>query len=513
MGKKTTKITREKRREQEQLRKSASRKSFIKVLLSTLCILAALALLITGGVLSGQALYNSYLDSGKSYRSIVSYKTEHFQIDNAMLSYYFYDYLYDGLLERLGMEHPDDLKEKDLSYTDEESGKKESVSYFRYYNEVAAMNFQSDLLYAEAAVCSGITLSDKDLTFISNHLSSLENSASDLGMSVNDYLSVTYGRGVKLSDVEKTLKITALAEKLYARCYAGQQITEQEVQKYLSEHDMNFTKVDYYLHILMIPDGATDAEKEAIRKKADKLMSCESEEDFLTELRAQLNDTYGDDESFDVEEEIQNTILSETVGTVTEETSELDRFLYDPENKVGDSYLSVGKRSYGVVRIAKEHYSTDLPLDTLRIIRLDYENFPSKADALSAINALKKALTGKSEEEFIKSVQNESQDEVTILQKGYYILDDAQGIVEQLAASKLTDAQKGDLIQFSNNQSIWLAYYCGKGKTASEAYAEEILRTQKFSEQANDLADTYPMEYSTSKITKIAPLLSAEDVG
>ena len=202
MGKKSNKQLKERRRVQLEEQRAQNKKQSIRILLSTLCIILCATLLISGGVFGGMAIYNAYLDSGKPYRSIVSYKTEHYQINNAMLSFYFYDYLYNGLLEKMGLEHPSELKGKYFTFTDQETGKEESVSYFNYYNELAAYDFQSDLLCAEAAADFGVSLDERDRSFIANRLKSIENSASTLGMKTSEYISATYGRGVKLSDIE-----------------------------------------------------------------------------------------------------------------------------------------------------------------------------------------------------------------------------------------------------------------------------------------------------------------------
>ena len=90
------------------------------------------------------------------------------------------------------------------------------------------------------------------------------------------------------------------------------------------------------------------------------------------------------------------------------------------------------------------------------------------------------------------------------------MLTDNTATVEQLSGAKLTDKKVGELIEFSNDNSIWIAYYCGKGITASEAYAENTLRSKKFTSMVDDLADKYPMTYDTSKISRIAPLSAAD---
>lgn len=510
MGKKSNKQLKEQRRAQLEEQRAQNRKQSLRVLLATLCVILALALLISGGVLGGTALYNVYLDSGKPYRSIVSYKTESYQIDNAMLSFYFYDYLYNGLLDKLGMKHPDELKDNYFTFTDEETNKDEKVSYLTYYNELAALEFQTALVRAEAAEDFGIRLGEREQSFIENRIKGIEQSAAALGLKTKDYIARTYGRGVKISDIRKTLEITHLADKLYATLYGGAEITEGEIRTFLTEHDLNYTKVDYYLHVITMPANATEAERKAALEQAEKLMACTDDEAFLKELKAQLSDMYGEEEGFDVDKEVESLIMSEFVQPISDKTTDLDRFLYDPDSKEGQNFLSVGERSYGIARIVKEQYSADEPLETLRLIRLDYNNFSSKADALSAMSALKKALQGKSEAEFANAALTESHDLITALQKGFYPLDSAEDTVESLVASKLATAKKGDLLEFSNGQSLWLAYYCGKGLTASEAYAASILRAEKYNEQADGLAEKYPMEYDISKITRLAPLYSKD---
>ena len=507
MGKKTNKERKEQQLLLKKERAKQEKKRSLKILIATVSAILAVCLLISAGVLIGNAAYEAYLDSGNRYRNTVHFKTEHFEVNGAMLSFYFYDYLYSGTLETLGVDHPDELKEKFMSSSEENS--QDRVSYFRYYNEVAGLKLQTDLLYAEVAVSEGITLSQQDQTAINNRLDSFEASAKALGMEEEDYIFMTYGRGVKLTDIEQILEIMALADKQYAKAYAGQTVSEEELRDYLAKNNQNFNKVDYYLHILTIPENATEEEKAEIRQKAEKLTACKSDEDFLKELRAQLTEEYGEDDGFDdklLDQLVQNTILSEYVSTITEDTTDLDRFIHDPTRKNGDSYLSVGKKSYGVVRIARENYSIDVPLDTLRVLRLDFKNYKTKSDALNAFNTLKKDLSGKSEEEFISVVKSESEDQLTALLDGYYVMYDEGDTLYQLAANKLTDAKEGELIEVSNDDSVWLLYYCGKGASRSEVAAEQMLRAKKFNETVNDYADRYEMTYSTDKIHQVAPL-------
>lgn len=515
MGKRSNKEQKTQRIEDQRAIKKQEQKHTLKVAIATVSVILAVALLITGGVFAGTAIHDAYLDSGHSYRKIVPFKTEHFKVNNAMLSFYFYDYLYDNVLDRLGLDHPDELKDRTFNLSDEDGKNEETVTYFTYYNEIAAKDLQNELLYAEAAVSQGVTLDQRDRTFIANRLESFKISASSLGLDVKEYLASRYGRGVTLKDIENTLTITTYAAKQNALCYGGQTVTDEEVRAYLDKTNLNYTKIDYYLHDILIPAGASADEKQALREQAEKLVNCKTDEEFLTELRAQLTKEYGEEEGFDdklLEELVRDTVYTESVLQVTESTGKLDAFIHDPARKQGDSYLSVGTKSYGIVRIARARYSVDQPLDTLRIIRFDYENFPSKADALSAFNTLKKSLAGKSMAEFSAAAKDESHDRVTAMQEGYYVLKPSDTTsLATLLEGKLTDAREGDLIEVSSNKSIWLVYYCGKGKTLSEADAASALRSQKAGAIVDRFFNEYEMIYDTTKIYKIAPLKESED--
>ena len=234
-----------------------------------------------------------------------------------------------------------------------------------------------------------------------------------------------------------------------------------------------------------------------------------SNEEFLAEMRKQFTEDYGNEKDFDesyLNELVEGTLLTETVRKITAETDELDSFIHSPDRKAGDSYLAVGKKSYAVIRIARDRYSIDQPQDTLRIIRLDFKNFATKADALSTFNALKKDLTGKDLDTFCTVAKAENHDRVAALNGGYYVLNSTASSLATLLSGKLENAKEGDLIEVSSDQSIWLVYYCGKGKTLSEANAEDALRSEKFNAEVSQFVDLYDMTYDTSKIYKIAPL-------
>ena len=126
------------------------------------------------------------------------------------------------------------------------------------------------LVLCETAYEAGVTLNDEDRAAIEKTLQSVRDSAGSSGMSVDDFVTARYGKGVSLAHMKKCCEIAALADKYRQILYDGPTYGTADLQAYYDAHKKDFDFVDYRSYTFNAEYGrdATENEKAAAIEKA-----------------------------------------------------------------------------------------------------------------------------------------------------------------------------------------------------------------------------------------------------
>ncbi len=227
-------------------------------LLSLIIILVTVAVLATvvGGVLSS---------NGVILRMRKGVYSENYSFSGSMMNYYYhltyqnFDSNYETYMSYFGLNPSASLKNQifgdesvggyEKSYLGEFDG-----TWYDYIMSLAVSSVEQILVYCEEADARGITLTDEDYDAIDAEIETLKEIASTAGYSTTQYLAVTYGNGVKVSDVKKVIELTRLASK-------AMEVVQTEILDAIKDTDItdkynankdNYDLVDYMYYTASI---------------------------------------------------------------------------------------------------------------------------------------------------------------------------------------------------------------------------------------------------------------------
>ena len=454
-----------------------------KALWIALAAVLGAALAVTGVILGVKAIKNAYADSGNEYRNRIVFRTDHFSVNALMLSYCYYDYIYDNnVLSDLRL---DSVKELETLHFDDSED-----TYARYYAELTASQMESSLLSAEAAARSGVTLDEKDDAVVEAKLGKLRYDAELAGVDTQTYLSEHYGRGLRLSDVRAVFEIETLAEKNAASVYNGIEVGEDEIKGYIAQNDdLRYYRVDYDIFDFAVGNMETEEENkerhDACYAKAEILAQSQSAEEFETLCREYLREEYGEDENFteeDVEAMMKYCVVKGRPVERNENNVATEKWIFDFGRKEGDTLAVDGVHSLGALYMVKPAYSIDVGQKAVRSIRIAYDHYARTSEALDAMRAVEGlfAAGDKSEEAFASLAGEYSHDRMTAALGGFHADTFSDTPFNRLISTWLQNAKKGDSMSFTGSDGLYLVYCCGEGETRSVIDAESALKNEAY---------------------------------
>ncbi len=344
---------------------------------------AVSAVLLVGVLLGALLGLNAYRNSGKGIRDVVVLKSEHFTLTLPMYSYYF--------------RSMDKGADKDL----------------------VAMALTEQLALYEAALADGMKLSEERHRALIEQLEALVGAAEKREQSIDEFLSLQYGRGVKLSDIADLLNMTALAAEKDEAMWNGISIADGDIKQYCKDNSEQFLFCDYLSHVFTVPLNGkmTTEEKEQMvalyESYAKRLAECADAEAFA-EMVISYEESFAKDADPDAlltdadKDEIRASIVFERSSYAAYQQNsdsvlkELNSWLFDGDRKAGDSkvlpYTNLEKNSatVGVYYMTRPLYTNSDPTHTLYDITLSFDKYTkaaAEANAEKAKNAYLKNPT------------------------------------------------------------------------------------------------------------------------
>lgn len=270
-------------------------------------LLVALIALLLVVVLVG----NTLIGAGVFMRARTAAESDDFKVDGAMMSYYvhssytsyvnYYYEMYTSMLSSssssidvyslMGIDPNISLKKQ---IRDEESGE----TWYDYFAELAVSQIEEQLVYAQAAKQAGVSLDDEDYAAIDESIETVRSYADTYGTSLNNYLALNYGKGVREKDVRRVMELLQLSSK-YAQMVNDDLLaasTDDKVNAFYEENKNDYHTADYLSYKLTaVKDetlGAEEADaqyasdKQKIGEAADKLVAMTSEQEFKDYIKS-----------------------------------------------------------------------------------------------------------------------------------------------------------------------------------------------------------------------------------
>lgn len=442
--------------------------------MATCAVICALVLGILFGALAG---INAYRNSGKSIRKITVLESENFTLTLPMYTYY---------------------------YRSMKSGADP---------DLVAMSLAEQMALYEAALKDGESLSEDRQSQLEEQLQSFRDGAEKLDISIDEYLSINYGRGIKLSDIRPLLEMTALAAQKHEALWESLSFTEEEIKEYCKDNEDAFLYSDYLFYVFDVPlssDMSTEEKEQMIARYqayANRLAQSESKDAFLEaviDYEEQFAREKEEDESITFsEEEIQaiwQTVICERspYSEYTESSNllkEINEWLYDGARKEGDSkvtpYENLGKNvaTIGVYYVTRPLYTNDDPTHTFYDVQFLLSKYTESA-AKSGVETAKDIYEKTPGKETLKQ-----------LTENY-----GGGLLENVACVNTLDRElyewlcserkEGDLLVYEGNDGWHMVCYVEEGIPECYAQAQQIMQTAAYNTQM----ESYRKEHAVTVV-------------
>ena len=481
--------------------KKAERRETMKITAIVVSILLVIAIIVT----TICVVVNMVKSTGNYLRNNVGVYSENFEVNNAMMSYFFRDTVATTVqngLSQMGIYATYYGMIPDTSKPLRDQTNSAGKTWYDYFMEAAANNVSSMLVLAEAAKEEGITLTENETNRIDKVLADLKADAEENGEKVEDVIHENYGLGVKESDIRDALEIYYLSQKYYFYKYEGIEVSDDEIKDYYDEHEDDYFVVSYKVYTFSAPsDDDKDSGSQKPQTLALELGTAKSAEEFDSKLRELIKDKFDKEE--DLDSAIEKTLTENETLTADSEYSE---WLFDEKTEVGNTKLITSDDGdVSVYMLTEKSHLNESPTKNVRHILFSLSDYETEDECKAAAeDALAEYKKDASEDKFAELALKYSSDPGSYYVGGLYRNVAKGQMVEEFEDWLFDEARKaGDCDIVKTSYGYHVMYYVGEGSPAWEADVSETLRSEKYSDIVEDLTEKHEVTVNEKKLKNI----------
>ncbi|MDD6265795.1 MAG: peptidylprolyl isomerase [Clostridia bacterium] len=480
----------------------------LNVVLIALAVFLCVAIIAATTVL----IVTSVNEKNAAPDELVAFKSDHYEVDNGMLTYYyasnFYQFYQSNYYAMVYYYSFDPSKSLSSQYYDQENG----TTWHQYFLESAANTAMQNLYLAEDAYEAGVKLGDEDKKIIDDALSNLEAEGKENNMDLETYIHYLYGN-INEESVRKAMELAQLANKQNQLLVESFGITTQDCEAYYTENKTLFDKVDFRSYDIQadVTDDMTDEQLQAAYAKAEAtakdIASAASEEEFIAKIYSYMLEKNAIlDTPLDEETVMNNAKSTETVGNKYTDGGEMDTWLYDSSRKVGDTTVISSKEgTYTPYFITATSYRDDYNTVNVRHILVKSTSNDDEA----------KQAAAKETADELQAKWNESDKTIDAFEKlSEEYNEDSSSLYENVKKGDMVTEfndwifaqgrKSGDCEMVKTQYGYHLIYFVDNGDVAWESEAKDKISENKMTEKLTELSKKYDIDYDSSRITKIA---------
>ena len=484
----------EKAQKQKELEKKQRRQRRIKI--ATAVLVPCFAVVLIGAIVLG-----SLSAAGKFLRSTISVTSDSYEIDNAMMSYFFNSQVQYYLSNNSNSSIDQTKSLKSQRYSD-------TQTWFDYFMSGTKAQVQWVVVHAEAAKAEGVELTDEEKTSIKNQLDAIDKQAQAQGTTFDKYISSIYGNGVTREDMQRCMELYTLANSFYEQKYNGFTYSDEELEAYFEKNQQTLTVYSYKSYTVKAEfdsDASEEAKTEALaaaKASADELSACTTAEAFDEWVKAFLKETGEDDE-----EKIEKTLKSTlTEDTTYSSSSEIAKWAYEEGRKAGDTKVIEGTNKYTVALLIKAPAREEYPTKNVRHILFTEETYGSADAALEKATAVRKEFSNgeKTAEAFGTLAEKYTEDTGSAANGGQYLNVRKGQMVEAFEDWCFDEARTvGETGIVETDYGYHLMYFEGDGDVAWKAKTTEAKRAEDYEALYETYESKYKVNFSDKLLKKI----------
>ena len=472
-----------------QRKKAKTRRSIIISVVSCVLVIAAIIGVCTGVV--------AVKESGVLLRNKISITSEHYEVDNAMLSYFIFNN-YASFMNTYGSFatyyiNPNySLKDQDCGISEEK------MTWFEYFANNAANQVKQYLILCEKAIEEKIELTEDEYKTVELQMKNLK--------------IENYPIGLQEDDLKKCYEIMALATKYANIMKERYNIGDTELEAYYLKHKDSYYLTDYrsyYFEFKNTSDtsssntsSSTNAmSKEEAKAKAEELKNAATSEEKFTEwVKNYIKDQYTDETKLN--DAVDKTLTEQAIKVAENAASE---WMYKEDTKVGDTYIHESEKGFTVYLLTKAPYRDESITKTVRHLLLTKDTFGTielakkKADEL--IEEFKK---NPSEDAFKKLVYDYSEDTGSTMVGGLYENIYEGEMVKEFEEWCFDKERKaGDVGLVKTTYGYHIMYFVEDGLETWASHCYNALLNEKYSNDCKEFEKNITVTINESKINRI----------
>jgi len=187
-----------------------------------------------------------------------------FSVDGTRVSVGIYNYFYGISTRGEVLQSFDGYNGFDSSIPFDEQYYADHVTWEEYFHQSAVDQIVRIVHFYNCGLKSGVTLLEEQKAAIDEQISILRDSATQYGVSLNDYLSIVYGKHIGERTIIKILEMSFIAQNYYEYLTVSKVFSYDDYKRYFIENQEKLTKAEFeYFEIQY--DGET---REAILNEA-----------------------------------------------------------------------------------------------------------------------------------------------------------------------------------------------------------------------------------------------------
>jgi parvulin-like peptidyl-prolyl isomerase len=378
-----------------------------------------------------------------------------------------------------------------------------------YFVSSAINNLQEVKAYVNEAKSKGDVLSEASLTSIEEEMQGLADYVATTNMTVDYYLSASYGSKMTQAEYRRILSESYLARQYGLEMYNSFTYGEDSIESYYNENKKSLDLVDYrqfFFNGASENEEASDAEQSASMQNAHSLAEImaggiSSEDDFS---RLSLQNAAEDDkESYeDASATLRTGLTFSDAGSDV-----VAEWLFDGERKIGDVGV-VDTTSGSYVLMYVNRYRHDYNTVDVRHILVQFETdegaeeptAEQKAAALETIEAIYDEWKNGSatEESFAALAVEKSEDPGSQEEGGLYEKVYKGQMVESFEDWSFDpDRKAGDTGIVETSYGYHLMYYVGENAPYWKVQVENVMRNADYDAYNKETREKYPVKQRT----------------
>ena len=268
-------------------------------------------------------------------------------VDETKVSIGMYNYYYNAVTNNYityaqqGYYQLDTSKDYNQQKTTDSKGNE--VTWAQLFENDTIDRIQYITAYYQEAEKNGVTLTETQKEEIENNIKSIKDAASEADLSIDEYISSTYGEYCGLATLRKLLTQSYIANNYYRQHLIENKVDQKDVEAYFNEHKDDYTQISFaYLPVVFTAgdtEGQAKAEKNA-KKYSKQIKSLKDLKKTIPVACKELIDEYVAAGQFESADDCAEAIAQSVETSITKSDTSFTEagvnWLFDEKTKVND---------------------------------------------------------------------------------------------------------------------------------------------------------------------------------